>query len=59
MGGMDLANQGEVLNYFSTEKPYFVILAAARVRGIQANLTYPAEFIYENLMIKSNVICQS
>ena len=55
-GELDLTNQGEVSNFFSAEKPDFVILAAAKVGGIHANSTYPAEFIYENLMIQSNVI---
>ncbi len=58
-GELDLTNQGEVSNFFSAEKPDFVILAAAKVGGIHANSTYPAEFIYENLMIQSNVIHQS
>ena len=44
---------------FFAEKPNFIILAAAKVGGIHANSTYPAEFIYENLMIQSNVIHQS
>jgi GDP-L-fucose synthase len=57
-GELDLTNQGEMSNFFSAEKPDFVILAAAKVEGIQANWTYPAEFIYENLMIQSNVIHQ-
>ena len=56
---LDLTNQGEVTDFFSSEKPDFVILAAAKVGGIHANNTYPAEFIYENLMIQSNVIHQS
>ena len=56
---LDLTNQGEVSNFFSAEKPDLVILAAAKVGGIHANSTYPAEFIYENLMIQSNVIHQS
>ena len=56
---LDLTNQGEMSNFFSVEKPDFVILAAAKVGGIHANSTYPAEFIYENLMIQSNVIYQS
>ena len=58
-GELDLTNQGEVSNFFSAEKPDFVIPAAAKVGGIHANSTYPAEFIYENLMIQSNVIHQS
>ena len=59
MGELDLTNQGEVSNFFSAEKPDFVILAAAKVGGIHANWTYPAEFIYDNLMIQNNVIHQS
>ena len=58
-GGLDLTNQGEVSNFFSAEKPDFLILAVAKVGGIHANSTYPADFIYENLMIQSNVIHQS
>ena len=58
-GELDLTNQGETSNFFSVEKPDFVILAAAKVGGIHANSIYPAEFIYENLMIQSNVIHQS
>ena len=53
---LDLTNQFEVNKFFNTEKPDFVILAAAKVGGIHANNTYPAEFIYENLMIEANVI---
>lgn len=56
---LDLTNQAAVENFFSTEKPNVVFLAAARVGGIHANNTYPAEFIYENLMIQSNVIHQA
>jgi GDP-L-fucose synthase len=41
---LDLTNQGEMSNFFSAQKPDFVILAAAKVEGIQANSTYPAEF---------------
>jgi GDP-L-fucose synthase len=48
-----------VEEFFSTEKPEVVILAAARVGGIQANLDASAEFLFENLMIQSNVIHQS
>ena len=58
-GGLDLANQAAVSDFFSKERPGLVILAAAKVGGILANSTYPAEFIYENLMIQSNVIHQS
>jgi GDP-L-fucose synthase len=53
---LDLVNQQAVNDFFSTEKPDFVFMAAARVGGILANNTYRAEFIYSNLMIESNVI---
>ena len=53
---LDLTNQQAVNNFFETEKPEYVFLAAAKVGGILANSTYPAEFIYENLMIETNVI---
>ncbi len=53
---LDLTNQQQVQNFFNLEKPDYVILAAAKVGGILANNTYPAEFIYENLMIEANVI---
>jgi GDP-L-fucose synthase len=53
---LDLTNQQAVNNFFETEKPEYVFLAAAKVGGILANSTYPAEFIYENLMIEANVI---
>lgn len=53
---LDLVNQQEVNNFFEEEKPEFVILAAAKVGGIHANNLYPADFIYNNLMIESNVI---
>lgn len=53
---LDLTNQNAVRNFFATEKPHQVYLAAARVGGIHANNTYPAEFIYQNLMIQSNVV---
>ncbi len=52
----DLRDQCQVEKFFATEKPEFVILAAAKVGGILANNTYPAEFIYDNLMIECNVI---
>ena len=58
-GVLDLVSQASVSEFFSAEKPDFVILAAAKVGGIHANSTYPAEFIYENLMIQNNVIHQS
>ncbi len=56
---MDLTNQALVAEFFATEQPEYVILAAAKVGGIHANNTYPAEFIQENLAIQSNVIHQS
>ena len=56
---LDLTNQAEVESFFELEKPGQVYLAAAKVGGIHANNTYPAEFIYQNLMIESNVIHQS
>jgi GDP-L-fucose synthase len=53
---IDLTNQAAVKNFFSTEKPEYVFLAAARVGGIHANNTFRADFIYQNLMIQNNVI---
>lgn len=53
---LDLRNQQAVNNFFNKEKPEYVFLAAAKVGGIVANNTYRANFIYENLMIESNVI---
>jgi GDP-L-fucose synthase len=53
---LDLRIQGEVEEFFRIEKPEFVFLAAAKVGGILANNTYRADFLYENLMIQSNVI---
>ena len=53
---LDLTNQMAVSDFFETERPDQVYLAAAKVGGIHANNTYPAEFIYENLMIEANVI---
>jgi len=53
---LDLKNNEAVCNFFSTEKPDIVILAAAKVGGILANINFPAEFLYENLMIQNNVI---
>ncbi|POZ60795.1 GDP-L-fucose synthase [Chromobacterium alticapitis] len=53
---LDLTNQAEVNAFFAAEKPDQVYLAAAKVGGIHANNTYPAEFIYENLMIEANII---
>jgi GDP-L-fucose synthase len=53
---LDLINQAQVKNFFKQEKPDYVILAAAKVGGINANNTYPADFIYRNIMIEANVI---
>ena len=53
---LDLTNQEAVRGFFESEKPEYVFLAAAKVGGINANNTYPADFIYENLMIQNNVI---
>lgn len=53
---LDLTNQEEVTRFFKEKKPEYVFLAAAKVGGINANNTYPADFIYENLMIQNNVI---
>ncbi|MEQ9413821.1 MAG: GDP-L-fucose synthase, partial [Cyclobacteriaceae bacterium] len=56
---VDLRNQAAVEKFFADEKPEYVFLAAAKVGGILANNTYRADFLYENLMIESNVIHQS
>ncbi len=56
---VDLTNQTLVAEFFAAEQPEYVILAAAKVGGIYANSTYPAEFIQENLAIQSNVIHQA
>lgn len=53
---LDLTNQSAVADFFKSKKIDYVILAAARVGGIHANNTYPAEFIHQNLMIEANVI---
>lgn len=53
---LDLCNQSDVDRFFEAEKPEYVFLAAAKVGGIMANMTYPAEFIYKNLMISTNII---
>jgi GDP-L-fucose synthase len=53
---IDLTNQAQVQAFFKQEKPDYVILAAAKVGGIHANNTYPADFIYQNIMIEANVI---
>ena len=56
---LDLRNQQQVTDFFAAQKPEYVILAAAKVGGIIANNTYRGEFLYENLMIQSNVIHQA
>lgn len=56
---LDLRNQQDVATFFASERPEYVFLAAARVGGIMANNTYRAEFLYDNLMIQSNIIHQS
>ena len=56
---LDLTDQAAVRSFMQTERPDAVILAAARVGGIMANNTYPADFIYDNLMIEANVIGQA
>lgn len=56
---LDLRNQAAVEKFFEEEKPEYVFLAAAKVGGIHANNTYPAEFIYDNLMIETNIINSS
>ncbi len=56
---LNLLNQLEVELFFKKEKPEYVILCAARVGGIKANIESPAEFLYENLQIQNNIIWQS
>lgn len=56
---LDLTDQAAVRDFMQAERPDVIVLAAARVGGIVANNTYPAQFIYENLMIQSNVIHQA
>ena len=56
---LDLTNQAAVQQFFETERPHQVYLAAAKVGGIHANNTFPAEFIYDNLMVQNNVIHQA
>lgn len=56
---LDLRNQRAVNAFFTSERPEYVFLAAAKVGGILANDTYPAEFLYDNLMIAANVIAAS
>ncbi|MCX6782242.1 MAG: GDP-L-fucose synthase [Candidatus Magasanikbacteria bacterium] len=56
---LDLTNQRAVADFFASEKPEYIFLAAAKVGGILANNTYPAQFIYENLQIQNNIIHQA
>ena len=56
---VDLRDQQAVKDFFEKEKPEYVFMAAAKVGGINANNTYPAEFLYDNLCIQNNVIHQS
>lgn len=56
---LDLTNQRAVATFFESERPELVILAAARVGGIHANNTFPADFIYDNLMIEANILRSS
>jgi GDP-L-fucose synthase len=53
---LDITNQKNVHNFLQEEKPDYVVIAAAKVGGIHANDSYPAEFIYQNLMIEANLI---
>src|SRR5437868_2826487 len=53
---LDLTKQRAVQDFFAAERPEYVFLAAAKVGGISANSRYPAEFIYQNLLIQSHVI---
>ncbi len=53
---LDLMIQKDVINFFEKERPEYVVLAAAKVGGINANNTFPADFIYENLAVQNNVI---
>ncbi len=56
---LDLLNQKKVADFFAAEKPEYVFMAAAKVGGIYANNTFPAQFIYENLLIQNNIIHNS
>jgi GDP-L-fucose synthase len=56
---LELTNQQDVADFFEKEKPEYIFLAAAKVGGIHANSTYPAEFIFSNLEIQNNIIHQS
>ena len=59
LGQLDLRDQAAVARFFRREQPEYVFLAARRVGGIHANSTYPAQFIYDNLIIEANVIHQA
>ena len=56
---LDLFDKNKIENFFKKEKPFYVINCAAKVGGIYANFTYPADFIYENLLIQNNIIFAS
>ena len=56
---LDLTNQQDAHSFLQEEKPDYVVIAAAKVGGIHANNSYPAEFIYQNLMIEANLIHSS
>ncbi len=56
---LDLRSQAEVRSFFESERPEFVFLAAAKVGGIHANSAFPADFLYENLIVEANVIHES
>src|SRR6476620_3010939 len=56
---LDLRNQQAVSDFYETEKPDYVFLAAAKVGGIHANNVYRADFLYDNLLIESNIIHSS
>src|SRR3989344_4305206 len=56
---LDLRDQKDTEEFFASEKPEYVFLAAAKVGGIHANMSYPAEFIYDNLQIQNNIIHSS
>lgn len=59
LGQLDLRNQAAVARFFQREQPDYLFLAAARVGGIRANNTFPAQFIYDNLLIEANLIHQA
>ena len=56
---LDLTRQADVESFFQSEKPDYVVLAAAKVGGIGANIKYPAEFLMENLQIQCNILDSS